>query len=75
MNKVDIERMKGFADRGVDLFNSMLWAFHEQELDDKAKEYMRIAMMAIATDCYNQGWAEGDEHGWKECKEVGDVFG
>ena len=72
--KTDIDKMKGFAERGTDLFENMLWAFKDAELEDDVVEYLKIAIMAVAFDVYNQGYSEGNQAGFEEhekLKEVG----
>jgi len=74
-SRSDIEKYKRFAERGTQLFCNMLWAFQEKELDSTSLEYIKIAMMALASDVYNQGYSEGQEAGYKDAETIKDVFG
>lgn len=77
MNKAeiaDIEKMKRFADKGTDLFCNLLYAFKDKEIDDTTFEYLNIAMMALATDAYNQGYSEGNQKGYEDAEAMRDIF-
>jgi hypothetical protein len=71
---MEIEQLKRFADKGAEFFHSILWAFHQQELDDIATEYVKIAMMALANDAYNQGYSEGNQKGYEDAETIKDIF-
>lgn len=73
MNTADLDKMKGFAERGSELYQNLLKAFQNIDLEDMEIEYLKIAMMAVCTDVYNQGYSEGSEAGWQDHEKLHDI--